>query len=748
MRRLMMLLLPVLAAVPAFPAIPSFGRELAVSTPVSAEPRTTKRLSAIASNGEGYLAVWTDYRIYSQGRIYAERLSAGGQLLDRTSLFLGEGIDPLVVWSGQHYVVAWWGNAGLFAVTVSAEGVAGTARVIYTPQTRSSSINGTAIASNGTTILIVADVALLLDQDLNIVRHHPTPVEASGSGGTAIATIGDEYLIALANNTGAGSIVTFTIDAAGNAGPAHQVPGTNGAGMIDVAGNGSSYFLVWTAAALRGRELSRENQETGQVHDLAVRDSSIPAGDRGLYAPRLVWRNGEYLLTYANGSVYGADPGVPVKALRLSADGTAIGLSSPAFGRSYYAEDAALAVRSGGSGAAIWIDGGESLRVGLFDDASIAAATPFATIVRPAVAAREQVSPALERVDGTALVAWIERDSTSADVRIAPLGGTPLVVATPDDPFWTSVQYDGETVWVVWATRTSLGVRRYTRALEPIDAEPFLVPRPTSFDFAGPESAEAAEGSLIVTWQVFGGGSSDIVVQVIRRMANQLTAAPDILLTQSDDFRMDLSSRVVWNGHDFVVAFISSEDELYGDPPIIGPADIRVVRVSKQGVLLDAAPFSVCGCGGERVTSLATAARDDGSVFMVWQLSDGTTLAAPFEGDRLLAPHLLAKPKPNVTLGAAVPLDDGGVDVYWSTYIPSSALSTIRQERFDAAYTSLGTTSIEPFVSTESQVRLDATAIGAVPILTYSRLADGPTYGGISRIFARIAAPPRRRVVR
>jgi hypothetical protein len=747
MRRLMMLLVLVLAAVPAFPALPSFGREIAVSAPETAEPRTTKRASSIASNGEGYLAGWTDFRIYGEGRVYAERLSAEGQLLDRTSLFLGEGIDPLVVWSGQQYVVAWWGNSGLFAVTVSAEGVAGTARVIYTPQAAGRSINGTAIASNGKTILIASEVALLLDQYLNIVRHHPAPAQASGSGGTAIATIGDEYLIAMANNTGAGSIVTFTIDAAGNAGPTHQVPGTNGAGMIDVASNGSSYFLVWTAAALRGRELSRENQETGQVRDLAVRDSSIPAGDRGLYSPRVVWRNGEYLLTYANGSAYGQDPGVPVKALRVSAAGTAIGVPSPSFGRSYYAEEAALAIRSGGSGAAIWIDNGESLRVGLFDDASIAAAAPFSKVVRPAIAAREQLRPALERVDGTAVVAWIERDSAGSDVRIAPLGGTPQVVATPDNPVWTDVQYDGETVWVVWADRTSLGVRRYTRALEPIDAEAFLVPRP-KVDFATPESAEAAEGSLIVTWQVARAGDTDIVAQVIRRMANQLTLAADVALTPPEDFRVDSQSVAVWNGHDFLVAFISSEDFLYGDPPLFGPADIRATRVSKQGVVLDAVPFSVCGCGGDRVTSLAAGARADGSVVMAWQLSDATTLAAPFEGDRLVTPHLLARPNPSFVLGAAVLLDDGGLDVYWRAYVSPIVRSTIRQERFDAAYSTLGTVSIDPFVSTEAEVRFDATAIGTAPILAYSRLADGPAYGGIGRVFARIAAPARWRVVR
>src|SRR6185295_3845240 len=60
----------------------------------------------IATDGDGFLAVWADVRSWPD-TIYAARLSASGELLDPTGIRIALGFDPTVVFAGDSYAVFW-----------------------------------------------------------------------------------------------------------------------------------------------------------------------------------------------------------------------------------------------------------------------------------------------------------------------------------------------------------------------------------------------------------------------------------------------------------------------------------------------------------------------------------------------------------------------------------------------------------------------------------------------------------------
>jgi hypothetical protein len=84
----------------------------------------------VASDGEDFLVVWTDYADYG---VYGKRVAAEGTVLDpapiRISPAAVEGESPSVSWGGENYFVAWTdyrsggSGAGIYGTRVSSDGV-------------------------------------------------------------------------------------------------------------------------------------------------------------------------------------------------------------------------------------------------------------------------------------------------------------------------------------------------------------------------------------------------------------------------------------------------------------------------------------------------------------------------------------------------------------------------------------------------------------------------------------------------
>src|SRR5690242_20178743 len=98
-------LLLLASALCVLPLSAQITGERPVSTPVYA-PVVSVVQPAIASDGDGFLAVWSDQR--DRGAVYAARIASDGTLLDPHGILLAKINSVVAVaWTGDRYLVAW-----------------------------------------------------------------------------------------------------------------------------------------------------------------------------------------------------------------------------------------------------------------------------------------------------------------------------------------------------------------------------------------------------------------------------------------------------------------------------------------------------------------------------------------------------------------------------------------------------------------------------------------------------------------
>jgi MYXO-CTERM domain-containing protein len=113
---------------------------------------------AVASNGNGYLVAWTDWRAGEDDSLYYARVDATGTVLDPAGVLLGQDIsDPAVASDGSDYLITWLNHADAEVYAqpiVAATGVPGASAVRVSVPSSTSSPVQPAIASDGTRYLI------------------------------------------------------------------------------------------------------------------------------------------------------------------------------------------------------------------------------------------------------------------------------------------------------------------------------------------------------------------------------------------------------------------------------------------------------------------------------------------------------------------------------------------------------------------------------------------------------------------
>ncbi|HYK05912.1 MAG TPA: hypothetical protein VE974_29485 [Thermoanaerobaculia bacterium] len=753
-------LAPILALLLSFSLhaqTPRFGQDIAVGPVEYGDPGAARFGGDIATDGSGYLAVWSDTRSGNvHGVIYAARLSADGTLLDHTGIVIGNGQFAEVVWTAESWVVAWLDGYTTRIASVSREGVIGRQHAL-------GPFLGLALAlaTNGKSVMLVTSGRMLFRFNLDLTLHSTTVTGAitDAPNSVAITASGDQYLLALRSGP---TIVTQTVDASGGLSAPSRISDSLGVTMVATASDGTNYLVLWSNEIneLRGQYISPSNQEVGQARVLtenrAVRDG-------GVHAPSVVWRGNEFLSTYLVG--HGFISGMNAEALRLGPGIEPVG-SPAAFARISQSEPANLIAKSDGSGAAIWIDGGR-VRVGLFDAVSLAAGAPFYKVVSVANAPRHQSRPAIVAVERTAVTAWREWSVDSPQVRVARLRGEPVVVAE-EESVWVDVVYDGDTVSVLWRSPdvSQLSVRRYTRALEPIDAAPLRFAVPPG---ALMSSAAAGNGAIAVTWRVDGdyelGGANRFSVLVLQRSDPTLVATPLVVIDDSGD---DNDSTVVWDGSRFAVVWRHDHSpDGMGNPPVnTRHQSIYVTHFTTNGVREEAQPLVAYDVTVSAIYSLRAAAHA-GQLLLGWQEvpdsgpGDLTTLVARFDGTSRVTPRQLFSDRLlNWGLAALGVHDDGEVDVYWTRFNFSGFESGIRVQRVAPSLEPAGDAFVyDRFPVTQSPERasdtfwipdLDATVAGNTAVFAYQRRGDEPGLGGVSRVFVRTEHPlvNRRRSVR
>jgi hypothetical protein len=176
-------------------AAAAFGQitsEVPVSTPVD-QPVASVFQMAIASDGDGFLAVWCDQR--DHGSVYAARIAHDGTILDPRGIFLANTNSPVAVaWTGDRYLVAWNGVSSIIGAQLAMDGhFLAQPRAIVTKGLISNSRHP--IATNGSVIVLMTSSGYsVLDRDANIV-------DSGRFGESAYVTGSGEFLLTAAVNS-------------------------------------------------------------------------------------------------------------------------------------------------------------------------------------------------------------------------------------------------------------------------------------------------------------------------------------------------------------------------------------------------------------------------------------------------------------------------------------------------------------------------------------------------------------------
>jgi hypothetical protein len=155
-----LLLLAALAAIPSTFALPAGEFPLA-PLPTGAAPYERRR-PEVAASKELYLAVWEDARVKpNQPRLWAARVTRGGQLLDPTGIYITTFAEDSLIGThvrsvasdGTDFLVAWSDDEGRLGIAkVTADG-----KVIHPPNPN--------IGGDGATLLYMGTVYALFATD-------------------------------------------------------------------------------------------------------------------------------------------------------------------------------------------------------------------------------------------------------------------------------------------------------------------------------------------------------------------------------------------------------------------------------------------------------------------------------------------------------------------------------------------------------------------------------------------------------
>jgi hypothetical protein len=268
-------------------AAPTVGEENSVDQPSA--PRWNESAGVIASNGTGYLVVWTG--VLSQpgnglagGGIYATRLDEDGNPLDSPVLSFGLGANPAVATVGSGYLVAWMSSATgslehILGATVSSAGSVSAPFVVSTNVLGAVSVSEENqetpwVSSNGSEYLvswvdyqtIYSDAspigslttnvyAARVGAAGNVIDTTGLQVTTTGTGGLQTSASDGTDFVAFAYAPAAGEIrgVAVPVSAAGVVGTATSVASTAGTSEWEntsLAFAGGQYLANWGEVAV------------------------------------------------------------------------------------------------------------------------------------------------------------------------------------------------------------------------------------------------------------------------------------------------------------------------------------------------------------------------------------------------------------------------------------------------------------------------------------------------------------------
>ncbi len=715
MKKLAAFLLFVLT-IPAAARPLTIRGEVPVSVPVYGVDGNGRSDARIATNGDQYLAVWTDLREGGKPSVYAARIQSDGTILDPLGIRIAQGaFAGPVVWTGSKYLVSHQDERGSnsYVRTLTTDGVVGE------PIAVGRDVRGGSMAGNGTNVLLVLpSEAMLLDLEghklrgVELAKLPATPYPALYFH-TRIAVAGSTYLVVAA----VPDVIVQAVSSGGTVGAARTLAVPITYTTIDVASDGERFLVVYPNGQLYTQLLTSAGVPDGPARKIT--------GLGNTNYPSLEWRDGEYLLMFNDGNE------LSHVAVRIAADGTPVGKLK------YLEQDHSpeVDIATNGRGGIVLFSG--ELTAGVFDDSSVAGDGVFRRVVDVAVTARPQRNVRIAHLGKGSVTAW---DEGGGILLSSGAGTAPVMVAEETFGLIDVLVDRSNVIWVLWHGRTStwIGLSRFLEDLTPVDPGPIYFEAPGHFSV---DAAAAGEGVIALAYEYGELEAFPNVGAMLLWETGTGIARKDVQLT--GEAFADYSPTVAFDGSAFVYAWSHAKGAFpeYNDQP---SPEIELVgaRVTPGGVLLDATPVRIAEDIGW-VAQIDSAPGANGVAF-AWQSYERTTRAALFNGTGVDLGG------PSTDLGELAP-HNGGFLLVRGIMRPAPGLTEAEYVVLGPSLAVSATGTLPPWTSGRFLKPFDIDVIGgASPVFAYSRVTDDSQYGNVLRVFVRqaVPTPTKRRVIR
>lgn len=697
---------------------------------------------AIASNGDGYLAVWFDSRD-GRGALLATRISGSGEVLDPTGLRLTSngGETPSVVWSGTKWLVFYRTNTNSFyrtwVVSVTRDGELSEARLVANHATGGSAV------SNGSRVVLPYYAlppgafnteirAAILTTDGEVVDDIRLADSSNNRSGPSIATNGSEFLVAWNAfvNPPTASVEVVRLDARGTLIDAQPRVLYDAYNPI-IASDGRD-FLIGSRIAEQG---GLRWAVTPVSRDLAVGLAVPVPGGEFMHQTSLVWTGSQYVFLGQYNPPIGGGYFLTASAHDRNGRTTA---TEPARVRT-------LDIASLDPQTVVATNGRELVALSIFSEQRAVSQlnSAVATFIDPAtlresrpsrllsVSANRQANAAVASSGFDSLVVWTEESGIYA-ARVRPDGTTPdgrgIHLSDSETTGLPVVIHDGRQYVVAWSDYRDAVTVRFIAATG-------LLPEILRIDVqAGPAVALASGGeTTLLAWRDLNYRLRTIRIQRDTRSfdgAAVYVTPPSVKADQP---------ALAWNGTEFLLAWSELELQNGWQFPFYLAMRIRGTRLSPGLTVRDTGTLLIGDTpDGDRA---ATIASDGTDWLVVWSSDSGN------RGRRVLRDGTLPGDATGALLGtggmAALAWDGTRYLAAWKSDDRVVATLIPRTGPLSPA----GVVVLSRNDSTQTRVSLSTR--GETVLAAYARLEREARFGHVDRLVLRpVEWAPRMRAVR
>lgn len=692
--------------------------EVPVATPQYGPAEGDQSRPQAASNGKDFLVAWSDSRVGSS--VFATRIKGDGTVLDPMGIPVASpsfGISGstvvAVLWCGDAYVIVLRGQdfgAGWYTAVVRVD-VNG--KVVDGPRLVVPEYS-TAAATNGSRIMIVSEQNfVVLDDRANLIEERSLGI--TGAYAWTVTSNGSSFLAVAASYELVNYVRALVVDADGRI--LH-------AGTVNASTNNPL-----AVATSKGYDVLFDDIAKGVVTRFSMSDAG--AGD--LPSELLAGVNAQAVISSGNGYLV-AVRGFSEKEIRIiRGSGSTVLDQSPFVTAS--GKDGASSPAFAANGADVlfvWNAGtypGVDVRAVILDNTGHATSPE----IDVAQSANLQEAPAIATGGRNDLVAWHETSGIYAARVTAegiPLDGRGIFLGAGFSP---EVVFDGDAYTVAWRDEDE-GVQ-----FRRLDASTGTLLGPTISITACALDVQLARDDIGVVAFIIDCRNR----LVAQRIGAGGTIEPMVALTSEGVDAADVNA--VYNGREWLVAWDALTLTGFIGPVPIFSTKIQAERLLESLTPVDATPVEIATSERDRIYPLV--ATNGGDFIVAWSY----TFQSPFGQTGVYTRSVSAAGE----LGDPTLLVSGHDletrSVAWDGGRYAVAYAANRGEYFATYNLMLSHVGVgdQLVISAASPDQHDV-ALAARPgrplRAAYSRIAIGPVYGGVPRVFIRDLVYARRRI--